>query len=947
MSKRKVVFKNVEASASKAKKFHEDVNSSEVLSTGINIQAAMSSVDPSSNEMDTSMKACLSCRKKVLAQAVFCPRCRSTQFEPILEAQLTINCPGKDQPCGNKLNVDDVFCMSCGVDVDQSWFKGIDSHNTLSDKADDSKELQPDHDTRTDTTEKSSNLPMETSSAADTACISGEDQNEWDRKSKANSDVSTGTPKNQQQNNSDHSSSAENDTSHPLDSSNNDDNTSDNNTCDTDKPQYEQVFGNAGQIALNENNSQRGLDDASKKNSAQTENGNKTPTNVNKSGNEKKTNETRQKRKPNVTQNTQSSQNDPNCRRTTRSQSQAEEVEVMFHVIISDIRKHDPNEEDLYIVFGTDVLGKWNSRQWKMKRNSENRDCQEYSLSVKMRNGTFEYKYIFVDKHDADAECMYERVHFMKSRTRKADPNRILKLPVSQRSKDIWHQYDGFVYHPKPSTDWFEKIKKVFKNTKEKYKSDTRKAAEHFLPSSDEIIQSLKDPDGPVHAEDLLQKIFAVMMSLRIQMIDEHKNQTDESFFVECFDLILMPLFEELSQCVKKTVISEHALSVAICMLLIVGEKEYQINMHKYEHKMGLLFQALLLQADCENRSCSNYELMKRNFPKMEQLITSTLRQRIKEHVGIMQTDSTWLYCIPLLHFLCGDSEPFKMSNSSGHRSDKWWGLSELHHEKDILKQYTNGFSYTENWFADYTGFYYPSRVHVAASDWSIHVQTVINDLQMLFEVDYLLPRSIMAVITFGQLQWAISPGRIPPYIVAACLFYYCDLLKTRQLTPDCCDLLTSLLLDNAEQFKKRYQKELLPQTSVGKCQVIKQEFEISKTITKDLLENNIGQVKMDQLILPIVSVWNNMINLELQETELKERWEEMLLEAFKEDICLVLQETVDKLLEKGAVQKIPLQHITPGFYSKIFLVPKKDSGDLCMIHNLAYFNLHHLEPPL
>ncbi|XP_041369757.1 LOW QUALITY PROTEIN: sacsin-like [Gigantopelta aegis] len=49
-----------------------------------------------------------------------------------------------------------------------------------------------------------------------------------------------------------------------------------------------------------------------------------------------------------------------------------------------------------------------------------------------------------------------------------------------------------------------------------------------------------------------------------------------------------------------------------------------------------------------------------------------------------------------------------------------------------------------------------------------------------------------------------------------------------------------------------------------------------------------------------------------------------------------VLQDSVNKLLKKGAVCRIPLVDLTPGFYCDIFLVPKKDSQDLRMIHSMT-----------
>lgn len=59
-----------------------------------------------------------------------------------------------------------------------------------------------------------------------------------------------------------------------------------------------------------------------------------------------------------------------------------------------------------------------------------------------------------------------------------------------------------------------------------------------------------------------------------------------------------------------------------------------------------------------------------------------------------------------------------------------------------------------------------------------------------------------------------------------------------------------------------------------------------------------------------------------------------------------VLADAVGKLVEKRAVRELATPEITPGFYSRIFLVPKKDSPELRMIHNLKSFNESYLRTP-
>ena len=46
-------------------------------------------------------------------------------------------------------------------------------------------------------------------------------------------------------------------------------------------------------------------------------------------------------------------------------------------------------------------------------------------------------------------------------------------------------------------------------------------------------------------------------------------------------------------------------------------------------------------------------------------------------------------------------------------------------------------------------------------------------------------------------------------------------------------------------------------------------------------------------------------------------------------------------------MHRIPIDQLTPGFSSDILLFPKKDSVELQMIHNLAFFNQQYLHPPL
>ena len=97
---------------------------------------------------------------------------------------------------------------------------------------------------------------------------------------------------------------------------------------------------------------------------------------------------------------------------------------------------------------------------------------------------------------------------------------------------ETWHQYDGFIYRPK-TTGVVDMLKGWFWNIRHVAKKDTKKAAEHFLPSTKEIVQSLEKEDESGHAEDLLKTISAVMGCLRFQMIHVNSVSIDEQFYAE------------------------------------------------------------------------------------------------------------------------------------------------------------------------------------------------------------------------------------------------------------------------------------------------------------------------------------------------------------------------------------------------------------------------------
>jgi hypothetical protein len=49
-------------------------------------------------------------------------------------------------------------------------------------------------------------------------------------------------------------------------------------------------------------------------------------------------------------------------------------------------------------------------------------------------------------------------------------------------------------------------------------------------------------------------------------------------------------------------------------------------------------------------------------------------------------TDARWLCCVPLLHFILGDSQPFiDLEPSSNFMTPEWWGCRDFLRRKDAF----------------------------------------------------------------------------------------------------------------------------------------------------------------------------------------------------------------------------------------------------------------------
>ncbi|XP_048239631.1 E3 ubiquitin-protein ligase rnf213-alpha-like [Haliotis rufescens] len=479
----------------------------------------------------------------------------------------------------------------------------------------------------------------------------------------------------------------------------------------------------------------------------------------------------------------------PNARKSARES----DVEVVFHALISEEMKLDRKEEDVYIRFGPPSLGGFENSVWKMDYFREAMDgVHEYIAHIPMsrdqRNKTFKYKYII---QTSPGDVRWEEPYYRKKAYHgSAMVNRQFDLPSTwKQMQGVWHQYDGFVY-PKKEKGWWNAVKSLWKGSfEDKILADTELATELFMPSKDEILKCLSQelPQESKTAEDLLRVVFMVFSSMKVQMLDRDLRNADDDLRTKVFLKFFKPLQEHLLMGLdqKSPVSPDRSRLVLASFLLLLAWENDMSHILQTDKRLP---QAFLPQPDFEKKECSDIASLKNHFrAKASKELVDCLRWSISQHCQNFSygsashyqqcAESQWLYLVPLLHFLRKDSEPFKTVFDTDHTKRTWWGHEDIDRTKDTLK-----------------GLY----------KWSIPAGNIAGDLEHLFEVDHLLPRTLMACVSSSHLLDADFLNKIPPEVTSATICYY---LKAQYYTREGKVAISKQLQVVAQTYRQRWER--------------------------------------------------------------------------------------------------------------------------------------------
>ncbi|XP_062591685.1 E3 ubiquitin-protein ligase rnf213-alpha-like, partial [Saccostrea cucullata] len=343
---------------------------------------------------------------------------------------------------------------------------------------------------------------------------------------------------------------------------------------------------------------------------------------------------------------------------------------------------------------------------------------------------------------------------------------------------DVWNQYDG-VLNPIPDRGLLQKFKAFvgFDDYEKKLESDLWLTVKIFFPKWKHFVSDGEDfsPEDVMSSLKMLYRGLKKTYHKTMKKIWRYEYDFIQSIGKAIFD-ILQPKFADLSQ--NKDIIA------AVAIIWLVEDFNISLN----QSKKNVLFKSLILDGDNATRSCKAYEHLQESYKGMETKVLQALRKLIRSEKS--SEDPTWLCSLPLFHFLRKQCHPYSdISLADNHNARKpvWWGKEEIEEEMDYLKGKTK---------------------------WSMEPASVLKLLEPMFEMDFYLPRSIMAVLKLQKLD-VVTTKAFPPEVTLAGLYFYFrteyfDSESSQKIVRNCLETVLSQLIEHSQKKENDISKNIL-----------------------------------------------------------------------------------------------------------------------------------------
>ncbi|XP_052808691.1 E3 ubiquitin-protein ligase rnf213-alpha-like isoform X2 [Mya arenaria] len=437
--------------------------------------------------------------------------------------------------------------------------------------------------------------------------------------------------------------------------------------------------------------------------------------------------ETSDKKNKNI-QNQQASQN----------QNPKDRITVVFHVLVAkDFLK---SNTDILILKMDDSLERWKSNKHRPTKVRDLQNYIEYVYKLDFdRNqlssrDTF-YKYCVVKQDGKHKWEDYEDGHFYGNHNRK------LFVQKQMLSKKVeWHQYDGMALPPPSGNIMQRGIDLVMGNFRKEATQRAKHFALTFVPywfQQGFVISDIKESyqTSIDHLEMLISGLVKTYQNEAgcWKYTQDCRNEVCETLF--------QPIIEQLCRSDHGSTTSKILRALAI--MIACNRLKVSVSHLAWQ----TLCSSVLVSADPLTRKCKEMDVITNNFDLS--VIQSALCDFVKMGSKYGK-DPSWMYCLPLLHFVCKVCEPYEeMKKDLTHTAHvpKWWGIAEI---VTAASEFQN-----------------------ASGHWIVSLDVIFQHLFPLFEMDFYLPRSIVASLLLSELPFLIDNEAVPVEVCSAALLYW------------------------------------------------------------------------------------------------------------------------------------------------------------------------------
>ncbi|XP_052808680.1 E3 ubiquitin-protein ligase rnf213-alpha-like isoform X1 [Mya arenaria] len=415
----------------------------------------------------------------------------------------------------------------------------------------------------------------------------------------------------------------------------------------------------------------------------------------------------------------------------SQKQNTKQKIIVVFHALVS--KNCFKNSDDVLVLkMGND----WDSDKHKPRRVRDHQNYFEYEYKLdfdrkQLGGKTTFYKYCVI------RDGKYKWEGYVDGSL--ISPNRKLHVENGMfDKKDKWHQYDGMVI---PKVNLF---KRGYEYLKGKFPMEAAQRAEHFALTfvpywfqEGFILEDIKESYqvSLEHLEMLMNGIVKVY-----QYDVGCWNSPQDCKNRVCF-VLFQPLIEQISSEEHGSKTSRFVRALAI--IIACNKLGVDVPLIVWQ----TLCRSVLVTADPLKKKCTELDAIAGFFEPGE--VKQAIVMLVKK-VFMYGKDPSWMFCLPLLHFVCNVCEPYEeMITDLTYAAPrpKWWGTANI---TDAVK------TFQEN-----------------TQKWNMPLDFMLQTLGPLFEMDYLLPRCIVASLAIHEIPSIIDNEEIPVEVCCATLLHW------------------------------------------------------------------------------------------------------------------------------------------------------------------------------